>query len=191
MLPMKRCCTYCDRDPTSLNTFFDDSLNYIVDKDLNTPNSLFSSLALTSYMCAESVSSLVRDKNLRHFISLCINIRSLANTKNFDNFLSLLNDLPNCPTFLSITETWLSINQKGPFLNLPNYRFHCVPRKTHKSGDVGTYIYENQSHWPREDLNKFKEGIFESSFFELKINTVNIICGTIYRLPSSNAKTTT
>ena len=171
MLPMKRCCTYRDRDPTSLNTFFDDSLNDSVDKDLNTPNSPF--FITSTYMCAESVSSLVRDKNHRHFISLCINIRSLANTKNFDNFLSLLNDLPNCPTFLSITETWLSINQKRPFLNLPNYRFHCVPRKTRKVGDVGTYIHENRSHWPREDLNKFVEGIFESSFFELKINTLS------------------
>ena len=186
MLPMKRCCTYRDRDPSSLNTFFDDSLNDIAEKDLNTPNSPF--FITSPYMCAESVSNLVRDKNLGHFISLCINIRSLANTRNFDNFLSLLNDLPICPTFLSITET---INQKRPFLNLPNYGFYSVPRKTRKGGGVGTYIHENQSHWPREDLNKFEEGIFKSSLFELKINTVNIICGTIYRPPSSNAQTIT
>ena len=142
-------------------------------------------------MCAELVSNLVWDKNLGHFISSCINIRSLADTKIFDNFLSLLNDFPICPTFLSITETWLSVNQNGPFLNLPKYRFYSVPRKTRKGGSVGTYIHENQSHWPREDLNKFEEGIFESSFCELKIKTVNIICGTIYRPPSSNAQTFT
>ena len=100
-------------------------------------------------------------------------------------------DFPICPTFLSITKTWLSINQKGPFLNLPNYRFYSVPRKTRKGGGVGTYIHENQSHWPREDLKKFEEGIFELLFFELKINTENIICGTIYRPPSSNAQTIT
>ena len=102
----------------------------------------------------------------------------------------LLNDLSICPTFLSITETWLSINQTGPFLNLPNDRFYSVPRKTRKGGGVGTYVYENQSHWSRENLNKFEE-IIESSFFELKINTVNIICGTIYCPPSSNAQTIT
>ena len=160
---MKRCCTYRDRDPTSLNTFFDDSFNDIVDKDLNTPNSPF--FITSPYMCTESVSNIVRDKNLGHFISLCINIRSLANTKNFDNFLSLLNDLPICLTFLGFTEIWLSINQKGPFLNLPNYRFYTVSRKTRKGGGVETSIHENQSHWPRKNLNKFEEGTFESSFF--------------------------
>ena len=66
-----------------------------------------------------------------------------------------------------------------------------MPRKTCKGGGVGTYIHENQSHWPREDLNKFEEGIFELLFFELKINTVNIICGAIYNPPSSNAQTIT
>ena len=128
MLPMKRCCTYCNRDPSSLNTFFDDSLNEIDDKDLKNPN--FPFFITGPYMCAESVSNLVRDNNLGHFISLCIKIRSLANTKNFDNFLSLLNDLLVFPTFLSITETWLPINQKGLSLNSPNYRFYSEPRKT-------------------------------------------------------------
>ena len=136
-------------------------------------------------MCAESVWNIVRDKNLGHFISLCINIRSLANTKNFVNFLSLLNDLSICPTFLSIAETWLSINQKGSFLNLPNYRFYSMPRKTRQGFGVGTYIHKNQFHWPREDLNKVEEGIFELSFFELKIDTVNIICGSTYHRSSS------
>ena len=62
MLPMKRCCTYRDRDPISLNTLFEDSLNDIVDEDLNTLNSPF--LITSPYMCTESVSNLVRDKNL-------------------------------------------------------------------------------------------------------------------------------
>ena len=142
-------------------------------------------------MCAESVSDMVRDKNLGHIISLSIKIPSLANTKNFDNFWSLLNDLLSCPTFLSISETWLSINQKGPFLNLPNNRVYSMPHKTRKGGGVGTYDHENQSHWSREDSNKFEEGIFESSLFELKFNHVNITCGTKYRPPSSNTQTIT
>ena len=58
-----------------------------------------------------------------------------------------------------------------------------MPRKSRQGGGVGTYIHENQSHWPKEDLNKCEEKIFESSFFEPKINTVNIICGTTYRPP--------
>jgi len=41
-------------------------------------------------------------------------------------------------------------------------------------------VHENQTHWLRDDLLKFEDGIFKSLFIELKSNNFNIICGTLY-----------
>ena len=47
-------------------------------------------------------------------------------------------------------------------------------------------MLQTKTHWIRNDLSKFEEGIFESIFIELKLGNVNIICGALYRPPNKS-----
>ena len=115
-----------------------------------------------------------------------MNIRSLGNPKNFNNFVLLLKSLPTSPIFLGITETWLRNGQHGPHLCLPYYNFYSKNRSKTKGGGVGAYVLQSKTHWIRNDLSKFEEGIFESIFIELKLGNLNIICGALYRPPNKS-----
>ena len=115
-----------------------------------------------------------------------MNIRSLGNPKNFNNFVLLLKSLPTSPIFLGITETWLRNGQHGPYLCLPYYNFYSKNRSKTTGGGVGAYVLQSKTHWIRNDLSKFEEGIFESIFIELKLGNLNIICGALYRPPNKS-----
>ena len=47
-------------------------------------------------------------------------------------------------------------------------------------------MLQSKTHWIRNDLSKFEEGIFESIFIELKLGYLNIICGALYRPPNKS-----
>ena len=118
----------------------------------------------SSYMNAESFKVIMQESDRNHFTCLCLDIRSLGNLQNFNNFVLLLKSLPTSPIFLGITETWLRNGQQGPHLCLPYYNFYSKKRNKTKGGGVGVYVLQTKSHWIRNDLSKFEEGIFESSF---------------------------
>ena len=121
-----------------------------------------------------------------YFTCLCLNIRSLGNSKNFNNFVLLLKSLPTSPIFLGITETWLRNGQQGPHLCLPYYNFNSKNRSKNKGGGIGAYVLQTKTQWIRNALSKFEEGIFESIFIELKLGNLNIICGALYRPPNKS-----
>ena len=122
-----------------------------------------------------------------NFSSICVNMRSLANTKNFAKLQAFLNDLSFKPSVIAINETYLKDNETGPHSNLLDYDFLSNCRKTHRGGGVGLYIQSSLSYKVRDDLTIMDEKIFESLFVEIKCPSKSIIFGTIYRSPSSDS----
>ena len=58
------------------------------------------------------------------FSTFCLNMRSLCNSKNFDNLKCVLESMNFYPTVLGITETWLKENSHHLCsTELPNYAF--------------------------------------------------------------------
>ena len=50
-------------------------------------------------------------------------------------------------------------------------------------------MLQTKTHWIRNDLSKFEEGIFESIFIKMKLGILNIICGALYRPPHKSNNT--
>ena len=123
------------------------------------------------------------------FSSLGINMRSLANTKNFAKLQFFINSLCFKPTAIAINETYLRNNDVGPHDNLKGYRFISNCRKTHKGGGVGLYVLDSSNFKVREDLTIMDDKIFESLFIEIKCSTRSVIFGTIYRSPNPDNDT--
>lgn len=171
------------RDPHKLNELFDEYDFTNID-NLQDPN-----LCLLNTDCSFVSAEEVTTKFSRHslsFSSLCLNIRSLANQKNFDNFCALLEAMSYQPSVIGLTETWLKPNQKGPHQNLSPYNFVHNPRSHKKGGGVGIFVKSSILHWNRNDLSVFHEGCIESIFIELSLGKYQIICGVIYRPPSQS-----
>ena len=137
-------------------------------------------------MNAESIKVMMPEPERNYFTCLCVNIRSLGNPKNFNNFVLPLKSLPTSPIFLGVTETWLRNGLQGPHLGFPYYNFYSKNRNKTKGGGVGSYVLQTKTHWIRNDLSKFEKGIFESVFIELKLGNVNIICSALYRPPNKS-----
>ena len=118
------------------------------------------------------------------FSSICMNIRSLANTKHFAELEVFLESLCFNPSVIAINETHLQDNEKGPHSNLhPDYEFLPNSRKYKKGGGVGLYVFKSLNFDIREDLTIMKEGVFESLFIEIKGKNTSFLYGTICRPP--------
>jgi len=171
----------------TLNKLFDEPLNEIVNQGFN---SFISSMYTINslYMSTDSTVELINETKSHYFTILCVNILSLVNSKNFNNFSVLLNSLSVTPTYMGITETWLYKNQQGHHQNLSKYKFYSKNKSNTKGGGVGAYVHENQTHLLRDNFSKFEDRIFESLFIELKSNNLNIICETIFRPPKPITK---
>ena len=112
-----------------------------------------------------------------------LNIRSLS--KNYDNLIEFLTNVPLRPHIISLTET--KIKDK-PLVNItiPGYTFLHV-NSVSNAGGVGVYV---------SDLLQFKKLSFEASFSgceSIWINLtysgthINYVVGTVYCHPNSNA----
>ena len=123
---------------------------------------------------------------LDKFNSVGINIRSLANTKNFAKLQVFLENLCFSPSVIAINETFLRDNNFGPHYDLKNYEFLSNCRKKHRGGGVGIYVHESVNFEIREDLTIMEDKIFVSLFIEIKGADRNFIHGTIYRSPNSD-----
>ena len=180
-------------DPDHLNNVFstlvDDELNDnirnrlvglqpIPDKYYNAENIPFNEFESTT-------DNQISDK----FSSIGINIRSLANTKNFSKFQAFIETLCFSPSVIAINETYLRDNNPGPHCDINGYTFISNCRKSHKGGGVGLYIRDFINFEIREDLTVMDDKIFESLFIEIKCVDKSIIFGTIYRSPSGDSDT--
>ena len=124
------------------------------------------------------------------FSSICMNIRSLANTKHFAELQVFLKSLCFNPTVMAINETHLRDNDNGPHSNLrPDYEFISNCRKYRNKGGVGLYVLKALNFEIREDLTIMREGIFESLFIEIKGKNKSFLYGTVYRPPKDLKKT--
>ena len=117
------------------------------------------------------------------FSSVGINMRSLANTKNFAKLQIFVDSLCFEPKIIAINETYLRSDEDGPHCNLENYTFKSNCRKNYKGGGVGLYIHDSLQVKVRKDLNIMEEKVFESFFVETLNLERPIIFGTIYRSP--------
>ena len=131
----------------------------------------------SAYMNAES-KVMMLESEINYLTCLCLNIRSLGYPKNCNDLVLLLKPLPTSPIFLGITETWLRNGQQEPHLCLLYYNFYSINRSKTKEG---AFVFQTKTHLIRNDLSKFEEVIFESVFIELKLGSVIIICGALYR----------
>ena len=123
------------------------------------------------------------------FSSLGINMRSLANTKNFAKLQVFVASLCFQPTVIAINETYLRDNEDGPHCDFENYTFKSNCRKTCKGGGVGLYIHNSLQYKIREDLSIMNEKVFESFFIETLNLDKPVIFGTIYRSPKQDNET--
>ena len=136
------------------------------------------------------------NKNSNKFSSIGVNIRSLANTKNFAKLQLFLKSLCFKPTVIAINETNLRDNESGPHSNLSkDYHFISNCRKIHskrnKGGGVGLYLKNSLDYKVRDDLTIMADKIFESLFVEVKCTNKTVIYGTIYRSPKAGNDTMT
>ena len=121
--------------------------------------------------------------NLNTFSSLGINMRSLANTKNFAKLQVFIASLCFKPKVIAINETYLRDNEDGPHCALQNYTFKSNCRKTCKGGGVGLFIHDSLKYKVREDLTIMEEKVFESFFIETLNLEKPVVFGTVYRSP--------
>ena len=128
-------------------------------------------------------------KESNTFSSLGINMRSLANTKNFAKLQVFIASLCFQPTVIAINETYLKDDEDGPHCNLENYTFKSNCRKSCKGGGVGLYIHDSLQYKIREDLKIMDEKVFESFFIETLNLKNNLIFGTVYRSPKQESET--
>ena len=114
------------------------------------------------------------------------NIRSIQ--ANFDNLVQLLNDLNYPFNIISLSETWLRSNEQISNLDLPGYSFLSQPT-TQRAGGVGLYIRNGIQFSVRHDLTS-STGESEMLWVEIESDLdSNMICGVVYRHPSSNLET--
>ena len=134
-------------------------------------------------------------KNSKKFSAIGVNIRSLANVKNFAKLQLFIHSLCFQPSVIAINETNLRDNGSGPHCSLSNYHFISNCRKIHtkynKGGGVGIYALDSLDYIIREDLTIMEDKIFESLFIEIKCSNKSILYGTIYRKPDKTSDSMT
>ena len=106
-----------------------------------------------------------------------INSRSLP--RNFDHITAFLNTLSTPPDILSITETWLSENNKEHF-QLPGYHsFHLV-RNIRTQGGVSVFVANSIKSLQIKELTILNDNI-EINTLRITFNSSSYIICTIYR----------
>ena len=131
----------------------------------------------------------IRMRDSKKFSSVGINMRSLANTKNFAKLQVFVASLCFEPTVIAINETYLRDNEDGPHCDLENYTFKSNCRDICKGGGVGLYIHDSLQYKVRQDLTIMNEKVFESYFIETLNLEEPVIFGTIYRSPKQDNDT--
>ena len=162
------CLNISDRDPNKLNDFFDSLNSSAKDKYYNSCPDYNVHDGNSNYVTAEDAFSSIEYNRTNCFCSFCVNVRSLANTTNFENLQSVIELMNNTPDVIGLTETWLKTDHTGPFMNLHNYNFISKPRLNAKGSGVGLYVKKSLTFWLRNDISFFAEGSFESILIELK-----------------------
>ena len=76
----------------------------------------------------------------KRFFTMCLNIRSLVNSHNFNKLKCLISELQIKPDIIAINETWEKPSSSEQYKNLNGYNFILNPKLKSKGGGVGMYI---------------------------------------------------
>ena len=169
-------------------------LNQLFSDSLQSSSNSFDSLSVIenkTYLTSETAASLLETFSEISFSSLCINIRSLMNPKNFAKFESLISVLQFKPHIIAINEIWEKPNTSGQHQTLDNYIYFSNPRQQNKGGGVAMYIKKNLIFDFCPDLCIMEEKIFESFFIDIHLENKTVTCGTIYRSPNKKVESIT
>ena len=198
-IPMPKFDCDANLDHTYLNNLFVSPNNDDADENENIPEEFVFKPIPARYYAKNSINFDDIDTTLQvnsdgaipnKFSSLGINMRSLANAKNFAKLQLFLKTLSFQPTVIAINETYLRDNESGPHCSLDGYVFVSNCRKNHKGGGVGIYVKDTLNFKLREDLTIMDEKIFESLFIEIKCANKTVVYGTIYRSPNPDSDAT-
>ena len=154
------------------------------DPESNTPSKVnFNYFDIHKFHCSPEINSC---SNKASSLLNC-NIRSIQ--ANFDNLEQFLNDLNYPFNIISLSETWINrSNEQISNPDLPSYSFLSQPT-TQRAGGVGMYIKKGIQYSVRHDLTSSTD---ESEMLWVEIESdlnSNMICGVVYRHPSSNLET--
>ena len=117
-----------------------------------------------------------------------ININSMKG--NFGTLVRHLHEFERLPDIICITETHFQDKQNLRNFELCNYSLYVKSRSTQGGGGVAMYVNNNFLVLARNDLNHFKEKVFESLFLEIRTRSANfrLLCGVVYRHPKASRK---
>lgn len=144
-------------------------------EDLDPDSNYYNELALpdATYLSADEVFNVTKSTQLG-FSILHVNCRSIR--KNFDELLSLLNQLCSTVSVICVSETWTTPTDQADY-HIAGYCFIAKSRTHKPGGGVGTYKV-------RADLNFSSTDFVESVFVELV--TLGIVIGCVYKPPDTN-----
>jgi len=117
------------------------------------------------------------------FSIIHVNCRSL--NKNFNELISLLNQIQITVSVICVTETWTTSSNECDY-SIPGYNFFAKSR-THKSGGgVGIYVLSSIQCKIRSDIC-FKSADFAESVF-VELSTSRVIIGCVYKPPDTHVE---
>ena len=123
-----------------------------------------------TYLSADEVFNVTKSTQLGFSISH-VNCRS--NRKNFDDLLSLLNQLRSTVSVICVSETWTTPTDQA-YYHIAGYCFIAKSR-THKPGGD---VCDSLTYKVRADLNFSSTDFVESVFVELV--TLGIVIGCVW-----------
>ena len=134
-------CSLKNFSSSDLNSIYcDESLDFSFNDSNNQINS---QLPLSDqYYSIQELNSQALD-NSSNFTTMCVNVRSLINPRNFSKFESLVTALHRKPDIIAINETWERYNMSGEYNNLKGYVYVSNPRLVAKGGGCGLFIRNN------------------------------------------------
>ena len=124
-------------------------------------------------------------KSLLDISIVQLNVRGLASKK--DELEQLLKNIEksSMPEVVILCETWLT--PSSPPLNFIGYDFVGKNRTHKRGGGVGLLISKSVKYRLRTDI-EIDDTNCENCFVELKLDSGNIVVGSIYRPPNMNNK---
>ena len=122
--------------------------------------------------------------NKKSFSILHLNIASLS--AHFDELINLITLLDHPFDIISLTETRFKQNRQNLInITLPGYHYYETASYTNAGGSL-IYIKNEYSSKLLPEYSKSTEGIFESTFVEIKNKNKSVVIGSIYRHPTQN-----
>ena len=120
-------------------------------KDIDPDNYLLNQAEISSdrYYLEDTFCNLVKQQVTKNAFSVIhLNIRSLS--KNLDNFLAYLSQLPHKFSVIAFSETWATESNENSF-KIPGYNNIFKSRTTSTGGGIALYVLDRLSYEIRKD----------------------------------------